>query len=145
MNAVMNALTIAVASAAFAALTGCNSLATPSRSQTINLSKCKVTVFAPYCTSTNGIPYAGLAGDLLSQNMAIENSGTETNAQTPTQSISPTTTITTDVPINKVTKSALGDSVISMFKSLLGISDSSGTSGSTASSGTCTDGSCTTN
>ena len=131
-----------------ALMAGCNSLATPSRSQTNNFDGCYINIFAPYGSETNGLAAAGLNGDILSQNMAIENSGTETNAQTPTQPISPTTTITATVPVNKAgSNMGLGDAAISFLKSLFGGSSTTGTasaSESTTSGGTCTDGSCTT-
>lgn len=90
------------------AICGCQS--TPSRAQTQTIKDCTFYVMVPPAgQQTNSQPVAvGTVGDLFSQNMVIENSGTE--SLTPTQTVSPTTTLSYGV--------GGGDSLFSLVSSL---------------------------
>lgn len=86
---------------------GCQS--TPNRAQNQTIRDCTFYVMVPPAGQTNAQPLAvGTVGDLFCQNMVVENSGTE--SLTPTQTISPTTTLSYGV--------GGGDSLVSLVTSL---------------------------
>lgn len=122
-------------------MSGCQS--TPSRAQTQTIKDNVFYVMLPAgCNTTNPVSAdaasAGVIGDLFSQNMVIENSGTET--LTPTQTISPTTTLSYGV--------GGGDSLASLLVGLKAMISGSGTTttksatNSSTASADCPDGNC---
>ena len=138
-NAAKKAGALAGLFCAFVFAAGCQS--TPSRAQTQNIKGCTFFVtLAPPCGATNSVASeaGGAVGDLFTQNMVIENSGTETF--TPTQTISPTTTLSYGVGGGD----SLG-SLLSALKNMLGLNGGAATkAGSTApaAGAGCSDGSC---
>ena len=108
------------------AICGCQS--TPNRAQNQTIRDCTFYVMVPPAGQTNAQPLAvGTVGDLFCQNMVVENSGTE--SLTPTQTVSPTTTLSYGV--------GGGDSLISLVSSLKSlIYGSSSTSTDAATAGT---------
>ena len=106
----------------------CGCQLTPNRAQNQTIKDCTFYVMVPPAGATNAQPLAiGTVGDLFCQNMVVENSGTE--SLTPTQTVSPTTTLSYGV--------GGGDSLVSLVSSLKSlIYGSSSTSTDAATAGT---------
>lgn len=143
--------------AAMVALTGCQS--TPSRSQTQTIKDCTFYVFVPQGQNATNVTAesggsTGTIGDLFSQNMMIENSGSESLA--PQHTISPTTDLSYGVGTGG--GSTWGE-LFSGMKSLFSGGTATGTTGGTtvgtaatatpsasdaSAAGKCADGKCCT-
>lgn len=124
----------------------------PGRTQTQNFDGCTFNIFTPAAASSNAVaPGPGVnAGDLFTQNMLVDTSGSEVN--------SPTSTPTITTPIEAHVNSAGGGSGIaskaaSAAMNKLGLGDANAaktanaeaaaSTTNTATGGTCADGSCT--
>lgn len=84
---------IALALVIAATLCGCMGTTTPSRSQTLTMRDCTVNIYGSGdLGTTNDVARV----DIASQNMMIENSGTESQTATPTQ----TTDVKPDIDLN---------------------------------------------
>lgn len=84
---------IALALILAATMCGCMGTSTPSRSQTLTMRDCTVNIYGSGdLGTTNDVARV----DIASQNMMIENSGTETQTATPTQ----TTDVKPDIDLN---------------------------------------------
>ena len=106
-------------------LCGCQS--TPNRAQNQTIRDCTFYVMVPPAVTTNAQASAiGTVGDLFTQNMVVENSGTE--SLTPTQTVSPTTTLSYGV--------GGGDSLISLVSSLKSLIYGSSTTATATSTST---------
>ena len=84
---------VALALVLAATMCGCMGTSTPSRSQTLTMRDCTVNIYGSGdLGTTNDVARV----DIASQNMMIENSGTETQTATPTQ----TTDVKPDIDLN---------------------------------------------
>jgi hypothetical protein len=84
---------IALALVLAATMCGCQGLTSPSRSQTLTMRDCTVNIYGSGdLGTTNDVARV----DIASQNMMIENSGTESQTSTPTQ----TTDVNPDIDVN---------------------------------------------
>lgn len=123
------------ASALFAA--GCMGTTTPSRSQTLCIKDCTISVYG--CgTETNEVPRIELA----TQAMSIENSGTETQTASPTN----TTDIKPQTDVNTTggrTAGVLETALQAGASALMSKPSGTGSAATAPSGAACTDGSCT--
>lgn len=123
------------ASAMFAA--GCMGTTTPSRSQTLCIKDCTISVYG--CgTETNEVPRIELA----TQAMSIENSGTETQTASPTN----TTDIKPQTDVNTTggrTAGILETALQAGASALMSKPSGTGSAATAPLGAACTDGSCT--
>lgn len=87
---------VALACGVAASLVGCQGLTSPSRSQNMTIRNCTINVYGRG-TETNDV--AGV--EIASQAMSIENSGSETQAATPTQTTDVKPDIDVSVPVTR--------------------------------------------
>ena len=116
---------------------GCMGTTTPSRSQTLCIKDCTISVYG--CgTETNEVPRIELA----TQAMSIENSGTETQTASPTN----TTDIKPQTDVNTTgwrTAGVLETALHAGASALMSKSSGTGSATTAPSGAACTDGSCT--
>lgn len=113
---------------AFALLVVCGCQQVPSRSQTLNIRDCEITIYGG-CGETNGLA----AVEIGTQAMSIENSGTESLTPTQTTDTKPDIDVTVGGKASAGKAGAIKDAASAVVDAVVG---------DNCSDGNCSDGNC---